>query len=655
MPDAGAHLDLFERFIARPSGEGAELANLLAWMKPILREREGAGTSEAERTAVEDLTRWFPRVLLPDIDYTTATSFARILTRLRKKVAPRASGPRIAVVGSFTTHQLVELFDLYLHGAGTEATLYEAAYGTLHQELLDPDSGLNKFRPDLVIILTTWRDLAHRPALTDDRAAVQAKVDAEVEEWARIWDAARRGLGCQIIQNNFDAPPWRTLGNLETRHPGGFGRFVSLVNHALQEAAPAHVSIHDVDDLAATSGRWAWSDERFYHQAKLPCAPESLVAYAHSLASLVSAHVGAAKKCLVLDLDNTLWGGVIGDDGLGGIRIGQGDPDGEAYVAFQRYVKELGRRGVILAVCSKNTDSIAREPFEKHSEMVLRLDDIACFAATWEDKATGIRRIASELNIGLASMVFVDDNPVERSIIRRLHPEVAVPEMPDDPAHYVRALDRHRYFQALTVSAEDLKRTELYKADGARKVLESSTTDLDAFLTSLELVADIRPIDAATLARTVQLIGRSNQFNLTTRRYSNADILALIEDPAWVARAIFLRDRFGDNGLISVLLAKQSGDALTIDTWLMSCRVLKRGVERLALNHLVACARERGLRKLLGEYIPTPKNGLVRDHYASLGFTQIDGDDSGKTYWSLTVDDSLSPLSHAIRETTTDG
>jgi FkbH-like protein len=651
MSDGGAHLELFERFISRPFGDGGELAKLMAWMKPIVRDGEAASASEAERGAIGDVMRWFPRLLLPDLDYTTATSFARILARLRKKVPPRAGGPRIAVVGSFTTHQLVELFDLYLHGAGTDAVLYEAGYGTLHQELLDPDSGLNKFRPDLVIILTTWRDLAHRPSLTDDRAAVQARVDAEVEDWRRIWDAAHRGLGCQIIQNNFDAPPWRTLGNLEARHPGGFGRYVSLVNHSLQEAAPAHVSIHDVDDLAATSGRWAWSDDRFYHHAKLPCAPESLVAYAHSLASLVSAHVGAAKKCLVLDLDNTLWGGVIGDDGLGGIRVGQGDPDGEAYLAFQRYVKELGQRGVILAVCSKNTDAIAREPFEKHSEMVLRMDDIACFVANWDDKATNIGRIASELNIGLSSLVFVDDSPVERSIIRRLQPEVAVPEMPDDPAHYVRVLDRHRYFQALTVSAEDMRRTELYKAEGARKVLESSTTDLDAFLSSLELVADIRPIDADTLARTVQLISRSNQFNLTTRRYSNADILTMIDDPAWVTRVISLRDRFGDNGLISVLLAKQSGDALTIDTWLMSCRVLKRGVERLALNHLVACARQRGLRKLLGEFVPTAKNALVRDHYASLGFTQIDGDDAGKTYWSLTVDDSLSPLSHPIRET----
>ena len=227
-------------------------------------------------------------------------------------------------------------------------------------------------------------------------------------------------LGCQIIQNNFDLPPWRLLGNHDARHPAGFSRYASLVNLGLQDAAPPYVTIHDIDHLAATWGRWSWGEERFYHHAKLACSPEHLVDYAHSLASLVLAQLGAARKCLVLDLDNTLWGGVIGDDGLGGIRLGQGDPEGESFVAFQHYVKGLRERGVILAVCSKNTDSIAREVFEKHTEMVLRLDDISCFMANWDDKATNLGRIAEQLNIGLNSLVFVDDNPAERAIVRRL-------------------------------------------------------------------------------------------------------------------------------------------------------------------------------------------------------------------------------------------
>jgi FkbH-like protein len=364
--------------------------------------------------------------------------------------------------------------------------------------------------------------------------------------------------------------------------------------------------------------------------------------------------LGLGKKCLVLDLDNTLWGGVIGDDGLGGIRLGQGDAESEAYVAFQKYVQALQKRGVILAVCSKNTESIALEPFEKHPEMVLRVGDISCFQANWDDKATNLGRIASELNIGLNSLVFVDDNPAERSIIRRLRPEVAVPELPEEPAEYIRALERYRFFQSTSISAEDLKRTAFYRADIQRRATEVSADDLDGFLRSLELVARIAPIEPATLDRSVQLIHRSNQFNLTTCRYSNADVLQRVNDPRWLTRTISLRDRFGDHGLVSVVLAEESSDALLIDTWLMSCRVLKRGVERLVLNHLAERARARGLVRLEGRYIPTAKNGLVRDHYAELGFTRLDDDASGATRWELRLGDSH-PLSHFIHEGQRDG
>jgi FkbH-like protein len=422
----------------------------------------------------------------------------------------------------------------------------------------------------------------------------------------------------------------------------------------MAEQAPAAVTIHDVDHLAALSGRWRWSDDRFYHQAKLPCSPESLVDYAHSLASLILANLGAVKKCLVLDLDNTLWGGVIGDDGIGGIRLGQGDAEGEAFAAFQKYVKSLAERGIILAVCSKNDEAIAREVFEKHSEMVLRLEDISCFMANWNDKAANLIRISEQLNIGLNSLVFFDDNPAERSIVRRLLPEVAVPEVPDNSAYYIEALDRHRFFEALTISEEDLKRTEFYKAEVRRDALQSAAIDLDAFLRSLDMVARIEAINPATIERTAQLINRSNQFNLTTRRYSVADMIKLHADPNWITRTVSLRDRFGDNGLISVLLARIDADALIIDTWLMSCRVLKRGVERMLLNHIVAAARERGLLRVVGEYIPTAKNDLVRNHYRELGFAEIRGALPGNKYWELRVRDEWQPRAHFILEGETD-
>ena len=617
---------------------------MAAWAKAELKAGNTARLAEV-----------LPSLLPAGLDYTTATSLVRTLSQLRQKVPVGGRNVKVAVLGTFTTHQLVSLLDLFLCAGRVTAEIYEAEYGTLRQEFLDPDSGLYRFRPEVVILATTWRDLGHLPELTDDRAAVQGKVEAELAEWTSVWRAARERLQCQVIQNNFDAPAWRTLANLESRHPAGFGRFVSLVNRALADEAPPHVTIHDVDHLAACTGRWEWGDERFFHQAKLPCAPESLVEYAHSLASLVLAQRGLSKKCLVLDLDNTLWGGVIGDDGLGGIRLGQGDPESEAYSAFQRYVKGLRQRGVILAVCSKNTDSVAREPFTSHPEMLLRLDDISCFVANWEDKPSNLARIARELNIGLNSLVFVDDNPVERSAVRRLSPEVAVPEMPVDPADYVRALDRHRYFQALTLSSEDLQRTDFYRADATRQALQSEASDLTSFLRSLELVARVAPIGPASLERSAQLIARSNQFNLTTRRHSSADLLRMASDAQWITQTTSLRDRFGDNGLISVVLAKIELEALVIDTWLMSCRVLKRGVELLVLNQLVAAARQRGLSSLRGEYIPTAKNALVRDHYSELGFERVSEDESGHARWVLRIDDGWTPRAHFIREISSDG
>jgi FkbH-like protein len=582
-------------------------------------------------------------LMIPGLDYTTATSLHRLLKQLRRIAPAKGRRIKIAILGSVTTHQLMDLIDLYLQAGRIEAEFYEADYGTVHQEFLDPSSTLHEFRPDYILIVSTWRDLQDKPRLNDEPGEVKLKVDAEIAAWAPLWRIAQEQLKAQVIQSNFAVPPWRALGNLEARHPAAFSRYVSLVNFALADAAPRGVTIHDVDQLSSAAGRWAWADERFFHHAKLPCSPEQLVDYAHSLASLILAQSGVGRKCLVLDLDNTLWGGVIGDDGLGGIRLGQGEPEGEAFISFQRYVKSLGERGVILAVCSKNDEAIAREVFEKHSEMVLRLEHISCFVANWDDKATNLARIAERLNIGINSLVFFDDNPAERSIVRQLQPEVAVPEVPSDPAYYIRALDRHRFFEATTISTEDLRRNQFYQADVKRQALESSAADMASFLRSLDMAARMEPVVDSSLERTVQLINRSNQFNLTTRRYSNADLVHLLSQPACLTRTVSLSDRFGDHGLISVLIAKEDGDALIIDTWLMSCRVLKRGVEHLLLNDIVSHAKSRGLRRILGEYIATPKNGLVRDHYRNLGFALVGTESTEYSRWELTIDGQWAP------------
>jgi len=355
----------------------------------------------------------------------------------------------------------------------------------------------------------------------------------------------------------------------------------------------------------------------------------------------------------VLDLDNTVWGGVIGDVGIEGIQVGQGSGEGEAFLSFQRYAKGLKERGILLAVCSKNDEAVARQPFERHDDMILRLDDFACFVANWQNKADNIRSIAEQLELGVDSFVFVDDNPAERAIVRRFVPAVAVPALPEDPAGYVRAVARHRFFEAVSWTAEDASRADYYVQNAKRNQLKLQAQDLRSFLASLDMRATIRPVTAVNIQRVTQLVNKSNQFNLTTRRRTIAEIEALQEDPTWRTITISLTDKLGDNGLISVIFARKTDDVFDIDTWLMSCRVLQRGVEQIALGELVRAGRELGCTRIRGTYVPTPRNSMVKDHYSSLGFS-ADGADGETTYWSLVVEEERVPEPVPIEVTLAD-
>jgi FkbH-like protein len=597
--------------------------------------------------------RVLQRAILPNSDYTSFQSLYRAYGAMIKPLVRESlPGTKFAVLGGFTTTQLAQAIELALFSMGGCLELLEGDYGVYRQEILDPTSSLYRWEPRTIFLATSWRDLIRRPAIDSSREEVEKLVEAEVSDWMALWRTAHERLGCQIIQNNFDRPAWRQLDNHEARHPASLSRFIGRVNEKIADCAPAYVVIHDIDSLGALAGRRIWGDERFFYHAKMPCAPELLVDYGFNVASLLAAELGLSKKCLVLDLDNTVWGGVIGDDGLGGIRLGQGSAEGEAYLAFQRYAKALKERGVLLAVCSKNEEHIAKEVFEKHTEMVLRLDDISCFMANWTDKAANLREISRRLNIGINSLVLADDNPAERALVRQLTPEVAVPELPEDPAGYIQAIEEFRFFQLTSIGREDYQRAEYYRANAEREQILSGSENVEDYLRSLQMVARIGPINAMSLERSTQLINKSNQFNLTTRRRSAADILTIASDPAWLTRTVSLQDRFGDNGLISVLLAKVENDILVIDTWLMSCRVLKRGVEMMLHNHLCRWAASRGLSGIRGEYIPTPKNDLVREHYATLGFARLpeaEGE-NGRALWRFPLADGWQPHTTFIEE-----
>ena len=431
------------------------------------------------------------------------------------------------------------------------------------------------------------------------------------------------------------------------RQAASRANYLQRLNRLLAEQAPPFVILHDVNSLVAEAGAATWFDPRFYYEFKMPCGADSLPVYAYSVVSLLRALRGRSKKVLAVDLDNTLWGGVVGDLGPGGIVFGQGSGEGEAYVAFQAYLRDLSQRGVVLAVCSKNDPDKAREPFKRRPDMILKLADFASFAANWDNKADNLRRIADELNLKLDSFVFVDDNPAERALVRRFLPEVAVPDMPEDPAAYVPAVARYRYFETTSFTREDAARTRFYAEDSRRRELAASSADLDSFLKSLAMRMQVSPIHELNIERATQLINKSNQFNLTTRRYTLAEIRAIVADREWRTLTFSLQDSLGDNGLICVILARKQEETLSIDTWVMSCRVLQRGVEQFVRNELVSLAVQEACTGVSGTFLPTAKNALVANLYQQLGFEPA-GADNGQTFWRLSVAEGLQPLSHRI-------
>jgi FkbH-like protein len=530
--------------------------------------------------------------------------------------------------------------------------IYVAPYGQYHQELLDPNSGLHEFDPTAIVFAFDARHALGRvdPAMDAETAA--QKVEEIAEQYLGLWELARKNFSCTVIQQTILPVFAPLLGNNEHRLSGSPRRLVNRLNQRIAELADdSSVDLMDIDARSGHDGIAAWHDPVLWHRAKMDVSPTISPVYGDLVARLVAAQQGRSYKCLVLDLDNTLWGGVIGDDGLEGIVLGQGSAHGEAFVDFQEYVHYLSRRGLILAVCSKNDEANAVSPFENHPEMVLKREHFASFVANWNDKASNLRAIAEQLNIGIDSLVFVDDNPFERNLVRTELPMVAVPELPEDPARYAQCIADGGYFEGIHVTLEDLARTEQYRSNAQRENLRAAVTDIETYLKSLEMKMSARPFDEIGLARITQLINKTNQFNLTTRRYSEQEVAAMIDAPDHFTLQVRLTDKFGDNGMICVVIAVPSDqpDALRIDTWLMSCRVLGRQVEHAVLNVLADGAMKSGYKALIGEFCPTQRNSMVKDHYEKLGFIPSEGGKDGQTFWTLPLD-TFAPLQTHMAE-----
>lgn len=551
---------------------------------------------------------------------------------------------RVAVLGDSATQMLCTALRGYGYTARLDLRIYEAEYGQMDREILDPGSGLHAFGPDFTLIFPSTPKL-HKAFLKLDAsgrkgfaASVLARLDA-------LWSALEKVQTRKIIQFNFGEVGDAAFGHFANRVEHSFLYQLRKLNFGIMEMARGRGNVF-VNDLAGLQSHFGFREAfspQTYVNADMVLALDHLPHVAKGAVDIMSAALGFAKKCLILDLDNTLWGGVIGDDGLEGIQIGELGV-GKAFSEFQAWARELKDRGIILAVCSKNDGRTAREPFETHPDMVLRLEDIAVFVANWENKPENIRRIQATLNIGLDSMVFLDDNPFEREMVRKALPEVLVPELPEDPAEYVPFLRSANLFETASFSEEDAGRTRMYREEAGRQESALSFASEEEFLAGLAMEATVSPCNRFNIPRVAQLTQRSNQFNLRTVRYSEAEIEGLAGSPKWRTFAFNLRDRFGDYGLISAILLRCDGDVWFIDTWIMSCRVLKRGMERFSLERLVAAARRDGATRLVGEYRATPKNGLVKDHYAKLDFREVGG------FWEQAIAD-FRPAAHFITET----
>jgi FkbH-like protein len=543
---------------------------------------------------------------------------------------------RIALLADCATQHLADIMRAIAARNNVQAQVYEGNYDGVDLEILDPNSALYAFNPQYVVIILSSEKLkAHLYASGDRRSFA----DETVGRLENLWSAFRAQSQATIIQSTFVLPSERAFGNYELKVADSVGSIFTEINYRLSVKAreAKNVLLNDVDFIAASVGRTEWFDARMWNMAKTPCRLEHLPLLAQSLLDTALAASGMFAKCVVLDLDNTLWGGVIGDDGLEGIALGEFD-EGEAFVGFQTFIRELKRRGIILAVVSKNEHAAAVLPFREHPHMVLKEEDISVFVANWDNKADNIRLVQKTLNIGFDSLVFLDDNVFERNIVRQFLPDVVVPDLPEDPSLYLQTLAELNLFETASFSEADLQRAEQYREEAQRELTKTHFTNINEYLISLGMEIRLERFNAFNLPRIAQLMQRSNQFNLMTRRYGEAACEAMMSDPSVAPLTVKLADKFGDYGLISVVILKNAGSDLEIDEYLMSCRVLQRGVESFTMNNIFSYAARQGAKRVTGHYLPTKKNDMVKGFFKSFGFEKIAEGEGGASQWALAVD-----------------
>ncbi len=583
---------------------------------------------------------------------------SELILRTKKKIRREllASGvsritKKIAILGGSTTAEIRAVLELFLLDAGIEPVFYESEYGQYWQDVMFEEPELMAFRPDIVFIHTTSRNISVFPEIGDSPEAISAKLDEVYEPFRQMWDKIAETLRCPVIQNNFERPWYRLMGNRDIWDPRGRSNFTARLNEKFGSYAAGHANFYlsDIDFLASCYGLQKWSDPFYWHMYKCAPAVPAIPEFAFNLANIIKSIYGKNKKALALDLDNTLWGGIVGEDGADSIEIGQETPTAQLYSEFQSYIKAHKDFGTLLAVDSKNDEENALAGLNR-PDSILKPEDFLVIKANWEPKDKNLTDIAAELNIGTDALVFVDDNPAERHIVRSQVPEAAVPEI-GEPQEFIINLDRSGFFEVTNLSEDDLRRNEMYRANIERTRQQAAFTDYREYLLSLEMKAEIAPFSRVYLSRIAQLTNKSNQFNLTTRRCTEAELAQIAADPDCITLYGKLEDKFGDNGVVTVLFGHRNGAVFHIDLWLMSCRVLKRDMEFAMMDELVRRCKASGVSVIRGYYFPTKKNKMVAEFYAGMGFTKISEDAEGNSGWQLDISGRYEPKNTVIQVT----
>lgn len=550
---------------------------------------------------------------------------------------------KIAVLGGSTTHDIIRILDLFLLDQGIEAEFYECEYAQYWQDAMFDNPKLKEFGPDLIYIHTTSRNITMYPVFEDNSEEVSEKLRSQYQHFEVMWRKLEETYHCPVVQNNFEYPGYRLMGNREAVDIHGKISFINQLNLMFAEYAADHENfyLNDINYTAACYGLDRWADSAYWHMYKYAMSMQAVPEFTFNLSHIIKAIFGKNKKALILDLDNTLWGGIVGDDGPENLEIGQETAMGQVYQEFQAYLKAHKELGVLLNVNSKNDEENAIAGLN-HPDGVLKPEDFIVIKANWETKSQNISEIASWLNIGKDALVFVDDNPMEREIIRQQVPEVAVPEMTEGenpaPDRFIRILDKNGYFEVISLSEDDKKRNDMYKANALRKSQEESFGDYKEFLKSLEMKGIIAGFDPVHFSRIAQLTNKSNQFNLTTRRYTQAEIELIAKDSDYITLYGRLSDKFGDNGVVSLIIGKKEEKTLHLELWLMSCRVLKRDMEFAMMDALVKECQKREINTMKGYYYKTAKNAMVKDFYGLMGFEKImDGPNEGDSEWKFEI------------------